>query len=127
MAFITCSQFNKRTMKAESALLECAEKTTGVIHNPACDGDEGSVITVDKIKAAIAGDVKVNVDPNSGITGDGTANNPLGLDLSKILNLLKNGGLLGDGLDIVDGKLVVKTHEVYNSTGETLQFYTVEK
>ena len=46
------------------------------------NGENGR-ITVEKIKEAIAGDVKVNVNPSTAITGNGSAASPLSLNISE--------------------------------------------
>lgn len=50
-------------------------------------------ITVEKIKEAIKGDVEISVDPNSGITGNGTKDSPLGLKLDNSLSVGKDGSI----------------------------------
>lgn len=103
MAFVTCSQFktsqeeqDKRMISAEDELLD---KSSDV---------GGGKVTVEKIKEAIGGDVAVAVKPNSGITGDGTEQNPLGLTL-------------GETLDVDDtGNLGVKTDKVAEEIGKSI-------
>ena len=94
--------------------------------------------------------------PNSGITGDGTKNQPLELNVGNGLKLgddgkvtinptetaaaigsqdagkaflqaLKNNGLLGDGLDVVNGKLIVKTVRSVDASGTVLLGHYVDK
>ncbi|WP_439242442.1 hypothetical protein [Lonepinella sp. BR2474] len=160
MAFVTCSQFKNAqeeqanaAMKAEKALLDCAENAVGVTTSSDCsDNGKGGVITIAKIKQAIADDVAVAVKPNSGLTGNGTKASPLeiktgnGLTIDtngyvaldsnattkavankNFLDALKANGLLGDGLDVVNGKLIVKTDEIMDASGTVHQFFAVKK
>lgn len=151
MAFVTCSQFNtsqeaqdKEAISAEDALLDKSS------------GEGGGKVTVEKIKAAIAGDVAVAVKPKSGITGNGTKESPLALNLGDglkvdetgkvalnptetgkaigsaeggkaLLQALKDNGLLGDGLDVVNGKLIIKTTRFFDASGTVLLGYGVDK
>lgn len=151
MAFVTCHQFDtsqeaqdKKAISAEETLLDKSS------------GEGGGKVTVEKIKAAIAGDVAVAVKPNSGITGNGTKESPLALNLGNglkvdengkvglnpsetgkavgsaeggkaLLQALKDNGLLGDGLDVVNGKLVIKTTRFVDASGEHLLGYGVDK
>lgn len=163
MAFVTCKQFKnsqdaqdkaldvakeeqakalnsakeqlvQSAMKAEAALLDCADNANGVTTSPSCpQNGKGGVITVEKIKQAIGGDVAVAVKPNSGIVGNGTKNQPLALDFTSadvgklFLQALKDNGLLGDGLDVVDGKLIVKTVRSVDASGTVLLGHYVDK
>lgn len=164
MAFVTCSQFktsqeaqDNAAIKVEVELLDCAENAKGVTQPKGCeDSAQGGVITVEKIKDAIAGDVEVAVKSNSGITGNGTKESPLalnigdGLTVSKdgkltlepikagkalgsteggqsLLQALKDNSLLGDDLDVVDGKLIVKTTRFVDASGEVILGYGVDK
>lgn len=151
MAFVTCSQFktsqeaqDKKAISAEETLLDKSS------------GEGGGKVTVEKIKAAIAGDVAVAVKPKSGITGNGTKESPLALNLGNglkvdetgkvalnptetgkavgsaeggkaLLQALKDNGLLGDGLDVVDGKLIIKTTRFVDASGTVLLGYGVDK
>lgn len=128
MAFLTCKQFkdsqeeqDKKSISAEDALLDKSS------------GEGGGKVTVEKIKQAIEGDVVVAVKPNSGISGDGSNSNPLALDFTSadvgksLLQALKDNGLLGDGLDVVDGKLVVKTVRSVDASGTILLGHYVDK
>lgn len=151
MAFVTCSQFetsqeaqDKEAISAEDALLDKS------------GGKGGGKVTVEKIKDAIAGDVAVAVKPNSGIIGNGTEESPLALNLGNglkvdesgkvvlnpsetgkavgsaeggksLLQALKDNGLLGDGLDVVDGKLTIKTTRFVDASGTVLLGYGVDK
>lgn len=119
-------------------------------------GEGGGEVTVEKIKQAIAGDVSVAVKPNSGITGNGTQDSPLALSVGdgltvtnngklkispteageaigsteggqSLLQALKDNNLLGDGLDVINGKLVVKTTRFVDASGQTLIGYGVDK
>lgn len=164
MAFVTCSQFktsqeaqDNAAIKVEVELLDCAENAKGVTQPKGCeDSAQGGVITVEKIKDAIAGDVEVAVKSNSGITGNGTKESPLALNLGDglkvdetgkvtlnptetgkavgsaeggkaLLQALKDNGLLGDGLDVVDGKLIIKTTSFFDASGTVLLGYGVDK
>lgn len=136
MAFVTCSQFktsqeeqDERMISAEDELLD---KSSGV---------GGGKITVEKVKEAIAGDVEVAVKLGSGITGNGTKDNPLAINKNSLasqlgsgdagkslLKALKENNLLGDGLDLNDDEqLIVKLHEVVDASGTVHQFYAVKK
>lgn len=151
MAFVTCSQFktsqesqDKKAISAEDTLLDKSS------------GEGGGKVTVEKIKAAIAGDVAIAVKPNSGITGNGTEESPLALNLGDglkvdasgkvglnpsetgkavgsaeggkaLLQALKDNGLLGDGLDVVNGKLIVKTTKFTDASGTVTLGYGVDK
>nr|DAH05748.1 MAG TPA: hypothetical protein [Caudoviricetes sp.] len=87
-------QIAQSAMKAEAALLDCADNANGVTTSPTClQNGKGGVISVAKIKQSIAGDVAVAVKPNSGITGNGTKNQPLGLNLSNDLTINTEGKL----------------------------------
>ncbi|WP_315569522.1 hypothetical protein [Haemophilus parahaemolyticus] len=150
-------QIAQSAMKAEAALLDCADNANGVTTSPICpQNGKGGVISVAKIKQSIAGDVAVAVKPNSGITGNGTKNQPLELNVGNGLKLgddgkvtinptetaaaigsqdagkaflqaLKNNGLLGDGLDVVNGKLIVKTVRSVDASGTVLLGHYVDK
>ncbi len=151
MSFVTCKQFkdsqeeqNSKAISADDNLLDKS------------NGEGGGKVTVEKIKQAIAGDVSVAVKPNSGITGNGTKNQPLELNVGNGLKLgddgkvtinptetaaaigsqdagkaflqaLKNNGLLGDGLDVVNGKLIVKTVRSVDASGTVLLGHYVDK
>lgn len=136
MAFVTCNQFktsqeeqDKRMISAEDELLD---KSSGV---------GGGKVTIKKIKEAIAGDVEVAVKLGSGITGNGTKDNPLAIDKNSLasqlgssdagknlLKALKDNNLLGEGLDLNDeGQLIVKLHAVVDASGTVHQFYAVKK
>lgn len=151
MSFVTCKQFKdsqeEQNSKAISADDDLLDKS---------NGEGGGKVTVEKIKQAIAGDVSVAVKPNSGITGNGTKNQPLELNVGNGLKLggdgkvtinptetaaaigsqdagkaflqaLKNNGLLGDGLDVVNGKLIVKTVRSVDASGTVLLGHYVDK
>lgn len=103
-------------------------------------GDGAGKITAEKIKAAIAGDVEVAVDKSSVITGKGTRREPLSLDPNalatklgsassgaNLLKALKDNGLLGDGLDVANGKLIVKTTQFVDASGTVILGYGVNK
>ena len=93
------------------------------------------------VKAPITGS-GLKTDPIKLTTGSGLKvdKDSLALDVPKAIELLanptngalllkalKDGKLLGDGLDIVNGKLVVKTETVYDASGTEVQFYAVDK
>lgn len=151
MAFVTCSQFKKsqeeQDKKAISADDELLDKSSG---------EGGGKVTIEKIKEAIAGDVEVAVKDKSGITGNGKKGDPLKLDLGdglafndkgqvtldpadaakivgsqeggkSLLQALKDNGLLGDGLDVENGKLIVKTTQFMDASGTVLLGYGVDK
>ncbi|THA12643.1 hypothetical protein, partial [Rodentibacter pneumotropicus] len=92
----------------------------------------------------------------SGITGKGKKDDPLKLDLGEglavndkgqvtldpteaakiigseqggksLLQTLKDNDLLGDGLDVVNGKLIVKTIRFMDASGTVLLGYGVDK
>ncbi|THA00484.1 hypothetical protein D3M79_04140 [Rodentibacter pneumotropicus] len=151
MAFVTCSQFktsqeeqDKKAISAEDSLLDKSS------------GEGGGKVTIEKIKEAIAGDVEVAVKDKSGITGKGKKDDPLKLDLGEglavndkgqvtldpteaakiigseqggksLLQTLKDNDLLGDGLDVVNGKLIVKTIRFMDASGTVLLGYGVDK
>ncbi|OOH91859.1 hypothetical protein BMT54_01750 [Pasteurellaceae bacterium 15-036681] len=143
MAFVTCYQF-KKSQEEQDARLDDLESGALSAESELVDKKDGEsgagTITVQKIKEAIAGDVAVAVKPDSGITGDGTAKNPLAIDTGNLatalgskeaglnlLNALKDNGLLGDGLDVVNGKLIVKTVRVVDASGTMGLGHLVDK
>lgn len=136
MGFVTCKQLKEarenlkdEAIKAESALLECADKVDGVVTNPICLGNTGGVITVDNIKRAIAdtgillyenGELTLRLEKLGSILGE--------QEVSKAwLNALKTNGLLGDGLDVENGKLIIHTESIKDASGLVHQFYAVKK
>lgn len=77
-----------QALSAEDALVDKSSNPQG-----------GGKITVAKIKEAIGGDVKVAVKPNSGITGNGTAQSPLSLNTVRLVDAsgtVHLGNILGE-------------------------------
>ena len=108
-------QIAQSAMKAEAALLDCADNANGVTTSPTClQNGKGGVISVAKIKQSIAGDVAVAVKPNSGITGDGTKNQPLGLNLSNDLTINTEGKL---ALNVVGPQVLANGNSLKTSLG----------
>lgn len=109
MALVTCNQF-KTSQEEQDSRLDDLENKTLSAESELVDKKEGEsgagTITVEKIKEAIGGDVAIAVKPKSGITGDGTKDNPLDLNL-------------GETLEVDDtGKLGIKTEKAAEEIGE---------
>lgn len=158
MAFVTCAQFKSSQEAQDKEIKELKDSAISAEDTllDLSSGEGGGKLTVEKIKEAIAGDVAVAVKPNSGITGNGTKERPLALNLGDslkvdetgkivlnpteagkavgseeggkaLLQALKDNGLLGDGLDVVNGKLIIKTASFFDASGTVLLGYGVDK
>lgn len=71
--------------------------------------------------------VAIKTDPESIITGKGTTTEPLSIDLNKLLQLLGSHNLLGEGIELRNGKLNVKTESITDASGTTHEFWAVVK
>lgn len=111
MAFVTCGQFKEsqeeQDKNAISAEAELLDKSSGV---------GAGKVTVKKIKEAVAGDVEVAVKQNSGISGDGTKDNPLNLKLDNSLAVNKEGkiGVSAEGASDVIGDQIAGSGLYYD-------------
>lgn len=123
MAFVTCSQFktsqeeqDKRMISAEDELLD---KSSGV---------GGGKVTIEKIKEAIGGDVAVAVKEKSGISGDGTADNPLKLETGDGITIDPKTGKakldVEKAAKLIAGKASVRILDAFAQTDEVA--YTFE-
>lgn len=86
MAFVTCKQLkdfhaeqSKGNISAEESLLDKSS------------GQGGGKVTITKIKESIAGDVEIAVKNGSGISGNGTKDSPLTLNLGDSLRVGEDG------------------------------------
>ncbi|MDH2997187.1 hypothetical protein A1D22_05815 [Pasteurellaceae bacterium LFhippo2] len=146
MAFVTCHQ-HKKSQDEQNTRLDDLEKGALSAEDVFVDKTKGNgagTITVQKVKDAIAGDVAVAVKPNSGITGNGTAKNPLALSLGDGLTVGKDGklaldgakaasmtgeSLAGDGIEFNENtnKLDVKTVRLVDASGTVVLGHLVDK
>lgn len=101
MAFVTCSQFKQSQEEQDKKLISAEE---GLLDKS--DEKGAGKVTVAKIKEAIAGDIVVSVTKNSGITGNGTKNNPLNLNLGDTLHTNKEGKIEVDLNQVAPIRLV---------------------
>lgn len=95
MAFVTCGQFKQSQEEQDKALEALKNKAISADESllDKSDGDSAGKITAEKIKKAIAGDVAVVVKSNAGISGNGTKDSPLALNLGDSLSVGEDGKL----------------------------------
>lgn len=112
--FVDCSTYNKDQGAQNEAIKTLAEKVDEQSTNIKSNKDaikelgdsaltadssivdtsgDGNKITVDKLKTALKGKVSVTVDPKSGLTGDGTSESPLNLNLGDTLKVGADGSI----------------------------------
>lgn len=115
MAFVTCSQLkksqeaqDKKAISAEDSLLDKSSS------------EDGGKVTAEKIKKAIAGDVEVAVKDKSGITGNGTKESPLALNLGNSMKVSDKGKIEVDVDKVANIRLVDAsgTHVLGKIVGE---------
>lgn len=146
-----------RGLKLNDVTKKLEIKPTDFISNEFTTDNDGNIKLHDNTKRDIiekslerviehteANGIEVKLTEKNGLFGNGKAGNPIRLDLDelvkvlvpklfnaengkKVLDTLKENNLLGDGIDIVDGKLTVKTESITDASGTVHQFYAVDK
>lgn len=93
MAFVTCGKFQQSQEEQDKALEALKNGAISADESllDKSNGDSAGKITVEKIKKAIAGDVAVAVKSNAGISGNGTKDSPLALNLGDSLSVGEDG------------------------------------
>lgn len=112
--FVDCNTYNKDQGAQNEAIKTLAEKVDEQSTNIKSNKDaikelgdsaltadssivdtsgDGNKITVEKLKAALKGKVSITVDPTSGLTGDGTSESPLKLNLGDMLKVGTDGSI----------------------------------